>query len=134
MKTLITPLQVLRLAFGGGDYLPPDSVTEADITGAEQRHIVPVVGRALYEKLLEGSYAGFRDEYLAAPTALFTRLALQSRLDISTGQCGTTAPKTACGQPAGEHLFAHRDEFPEYDPENDTLRRCTTDGGFVQIH
>ena len=35
---------------------------------------------------------------------------------------------------AGEHLFAHRDEFPEYDPENDTLRRCTTDGGFVQIH
>ena len=156
MKTLITPLQVLRLAFGGGDYLPPDSVTEADIAGAEQRHIVPVVGRALYEKLLEGSYAGFRDEYLAAPTAFFTRLALQSRLDISTGQCGTTAPKTACGQPAGEaalralrrslrtqartllrrageHLFAHRDEFPEYDPENDTLRRCTTDGGFVQI-
>ena len=102
MKTLITPLQVLRLAFGGGDYLPPDSVTEADIAGAEQRHIVPVVGRALYEKLLEGSYAGFRDEYLAAPTALFTRLALQSRLDISTGQCGTTAPKTACGQPAGD--------------------------------
>ena len=102
MKTLITPLQVLRLAFGGGDYLPPDSVTEADIAGAEQRHIIPVVGRSLYEKLLEGSYAGFRDEYLAAPTALFTRLALQSRLDISTGQCGTTAPKTACGQPAGE--------------------------------
>ena len=155
MKTLITPLQVLRLAFSGGDYLPPDSVTEADIAGAEQRHIVPVVGRALYEKLLEGSYAGFRDEYLAAPTALFTRLALQSRLDISTGQCGTTAPKTACGQPAGEaalralrrslrtqartllrraaeHGETHAAEFPEYDPHKNILNRCTTDGNFVQ--
>ncbi len=156
MKTLITPLQVLRLAFGDGEQLPPETIAEADIAGAEQRHIVPVVGRALYEKLLAGSYPDFRTEYLAAPTALFTRLALQSRLDVSTGQCGTTAPKTACGQPAGEaalralrrslraqartllrrageHLFAHRDEFPEYDPENDILNRCTTDGGFVQV-
>lgn len=156
MKTLITPLQVLRLAFGGGECLSPESVTEADIAGVERHRIVPVIGQALYEKLLKGSYAGFRDEYLAAPTALFTRLAVQARLDVSTGQCGTTAPKTVCGQPAGEaalsalrqglraqartllrrageHLFAHRDEFPEYDPENDILRRCTTDGGFVQI-
>ena len=34
---------------------------------------------------------------------------------------------------AAEHLRAHRDEFPEYDPENDIFNRCTTDGGFVQI-
>ncbi len=156
MKTLITPLQVLRLAFGGGEHLPPETVTEADIAGAERHRIVPVIGQTLYEKLLEGSYPEFRDEYLAAPAALFTRLAVQPRLDVRTGQCGTTAPRTACGQPAGEatlralrrslrtqaramlrrageHLFAHRDEFPEYDPENDILRRCTTDGGFVQI-
>ena len=66
------------------------------------------------------------------------------------------APKSAYAQPAGdtarrhlrrallaqarmllhraaEHLRAHRDEFPEYDPENDIFNRCTTDGGFVQI-
>ena len=76
--------------------------------------------------------------------------------DVRTGQCGTTAPKSAYAQPAGdtarrhlrrallaqarmllhraaEHLRAHRDEFPEYDPENDIFNRCTTDGGFVQI-
>ena len=50
MNTLVTPLQVLKLAFGEGEYLPPEIIAEADIAGAEQRHIVPVVGRALYEK------------------------------------------------------------------------------------
>lgn len=156
MKTLISPLQVLKIAFGEGDYLPPESIPEADIAAAEQRYIVPVIGRALYEKLLDGSYADLRTAYLAAPAALFTRAAIQPRLDIRTGQCGTTAPKTVTGQPAGEaalrrqqralraqartllrraaeHLRAHRDEFPEYDPRNDVLNRCTTDGGFVQI-
>lgn len=44
MKTLITPLQVLRLAFGEGEYLPPESVTEADIAAAERRYLVPVIG------------------------------------------------------------------------------------------
>lgn len=156
MKTLITPLQVLKLAFGEGEYLPPETVAEADIAAAEQRYIVPVIGRAFYEKLLEGFYPEFRTAYLEAPAALFTRVVLQPRLDIRTGQCGTAAPKTACGQPAAEtalrallralraqartllrraaeHLRAHRDEFPEYDPENDILKRCTTDGGFVQV-
>ena len=156
MNTLVTPLQVLKLAFGEGEYLPPEIIAEADIAGAEQRHIVPVVGRALYEKLLAGSYPDFRTEYLASPAALFTRAVLQPRLDVRTGQCGTTAPKSAYAQPAGdtarrhlrrallaqartllhraaEHLRAHRDEFPEYDPENDLFKRCTTDGGFVQI-
>ena len=152
MNTLVTPLQVLKLAFGEGEYLPPEIIAEADIAGAEQRHIVPVVGRALYEKLLAGSYPDFRTEYLASPAALFTRAVLQPRLDVRTGQCGTTAPKSAYAQPAGdtarrhlrrallaqartllhraaEHLRAHRDEFPEYDPENDIFNRCTTDGG-----
>ena len=95
MNTLVTPLQVLKLAFGEGEYLPPEIIAEADIAGAEQRHIVPVVGRALYEKLLAGSYPDFRTEYLASPAALFTRAVLQPRLDVRTGQCGTTAPKSA---------------------------------------
>lgn len=155
MNTLVTPLQVLKLAFGEGEYLPPEIIAEADIAGAEQRHIVPVVGRALYEKLLAGSYPDFRTEYLASPAALFTRAVLQPRLDVRTGQCGTVAPKSAAYQPAGtqalrelqrslrrqartllrraaEHLETHAVEFPEYDPHENILNRCTTDGNFVQ--
>lgn len=156
MNTLVTPLQVLKLAFAEGDYLPAKTVTETDIAAAEQRYIVPVIGPALYERLLAGQYADLRAEYLAAPAALFTRVSLQPRLDIRTGQCGTTAPKSDSGQPAGDnarrellrtlrtqaramlrraslHLRSHRSEFPEYDPVRDILNRCSTDGGFVQI-
>ena len=156
MNTLISTSHLLQFAFGNGEYLPPDTFSEADITAAEERYLVPVIGPALYEKLLAGEYAELRDNYLARPLALFTRLALQPRLDIRTGQCGTTAPKSSWGEPADEealrrqcralrsqartllrravaYLETHPGKFPEYLPEKNILNRCTTDGGFVQI-
>ena len=155
MNTLITPAQAVALAFTDGEYLAPEAIGEGDIAAAEQRYIVPVIGRAFHEKLLAGLHAGFTAEYLAAPVALFTRIAVQPRLDIRTGQCGTTAPKSAYAQPAGdtarrcrqrallaqartllrraaEHLEAHAAEFPEYDSDNNILKRCTTDGNLIQ--
>lgn len=156
MKTLITPAQVIALAFADGEYLPPQSVTEADIAAAEQRHLAPIVGTALYEKLLLGGYAAFAEEYLAPAIALCTRLSIQPRLDIRTGGCGTVAPRSSAYQPASEatlarlqkslrtqaqtllrrasdHLDAHSDEFPEYNPRANILKRCSTDGNLVQI-
>ena len=120
MNTLVTPLQVLKLAFGEGEYLPPEIIAEADIAGAEQRHIVPVVGRALYEKLLAGSYPDFRTEPAGDTARRHLRRALLAQARMLLHR-------------AAEHLRAHRDEFPEYDPENDIFNRCTTNGGFVQI-
>ena len=143
MNTLITPAQAVALAFTDGEYLAPEAIGEGDIAAAEQRYIVPVIGRALHETLL------------AAPVALFTRIAVQPRLDIRTGQCGTVAPKSGSYQPAdaqslcelqrslrrqartllrraAEHLEAHAAEFPEYDPDNNILKRCTIDGNLIQ--
>ena len=156
MNTLISTAQLLQYAFSGGEYLPPENFSEADIAAAEERYLVPVIGPALHERLLAGDYADLRDNYLARPLAFFTRLLIQPRLDIRTGQCGTSAPKGSWGQPAdeealrrqcralraqartllrraAEYLETHRDEFPEYRPEANILKHCTTDGGFVQI-
>ena len=99
MNTLITPAQAVASAFTDGEYLAPEAIGEGDIAAAEQRYIVPVIGRAFHEKLLAGLHAGFTAEYLAAPVALFTRIAVQPRLDIRTGQCGTVAPKSGSYQP-----------------------------------
>ncbi|WP_307756658.1 hypothetical protein [uncultured Alistipes sp.] len=155
MNTLITPAQVVALAFADGEYLAPETVSESDIAAAEQRYVVPVIGRALYEKLLAGTHADFAAEYLAAPLALFTRIAIQPRLDVRTGPCGTVAPHSAVYEPAGtqalrelqrslrrqarallrraaSHLEAYATDFPEYDPRNNILNRCQTDGSFVQ--
>ena len=54
MKTLITPEQVVALAYADGEYLPPEQITGADIAAAEERRIVPVVGRGLYGRLQIG--------------------------------------------------------------------------------
>ena len=144
MNTLISPAQAVRLAFGDGEWLPPEALTEADIAAAEERHIVPVIGRALHERLLEGQYPDFVTSHLAACTAL------------RTGQSGTTAPRTDYGSApdttarralrrsllaqartllrrAAGYLADHRDTIPEYDPDSDILNRCTTDGNLVQI-
>ena len=129
MNTLITPAQAVASAFTDGEYLAPEAIGESDIAAAEQRYIVPVIGRAFHEKLL----------------------------DIRTGQCGTVAPKSGSYQPAdaqslrelqrslrrqartllrraAEHLEAHAAEFPGYDPDNNILKRCTTDGNLIQTH
>lgn len=157
MKTLITPEEVIALAFADGEYLAPETIGEGEIAAAEQRYIVPVIGSALHEKLTVGSYPDFTKEYLAVAAALFTRISIQPRLDIRTGQCGTIAPKSAAYQPAdaesrralhrtlrkqartllrraSEYLETHVEQFPEYAPETNILKRCTIDGSFVQVH
>lgn len=156
MKTLIATHRAQELAFAKGEYLPPETLAPGDVAAAEQRHILPVVGRALYEKMLDGAYGDFVEEYLEVPVALFARLAVQSGLDVRTGRRGTTVPKSSCSQPAdtaalrrlrnslrsrartlvrraSEYLAAHRDDFPEYDPAQDVCNRCMTDGNLVQI-
>ena len=115
---------------------------------------MPVIGRELYDAMLDGDHAALRDDFLAAPAALFTRAALQPRLDIRTDRSGTAAPKTAYGQPAGsealrdlrtqllqeartllrrasDYLRAHAEKFPLYDPDNDILARRTIAGGIL---
>ncbi len=156
MKTLITPAQVLATAFGDGETLPPSTVAAADIAAAEARWIVPAIGRRLYEKLLIGGYSDFRSEYLAAPTAFYTRALLQPRLDVRTDRNGTMTPESAYGKPADEearrklrrHLLlqartlldravAYLDErpalFPEYEPGANPAARGSVCGGIVLL-
>ncbi|MCM1151260.1 MAG: hypothetical protein NC209_06490 [Alistipes sp.] len=150
MKTLITPLQALRLAFGDSEILPPETISEADILAAEERWIVPALGRKLHDKLLAEGYPELRTEYLAAPVALFTRALIQPRLNIRTDRSGTLAPKSSYGEPADdealerlrrqllrqartlltratEYLNACKTFFPEYEP----AARCSIDGGIL---
>ena len=150
MKTLITPLQALKLAFGADEILPPETIAEADIAAAEERWIVPAIGRRLHDKLLADAYPELRTDYLAVPVALYTRALVQPRLNIRTDRSGTVAPKSSYAQPADdealrrlrrqlllqartllaratEYLDAHTAFFPEYEP----AARCSIGGGLI---
>ena len=156
MNTLITPAQVVRLAFAPDDLLPPDAIAEADIAAAEARYLLPVLGQQLHERLLTDNDRSFVDHYLAAPLALFVRLLVQPRLDVRTGRTGTAAPKSDAAAPApadarravGEALRsearallrravarieAYPATFPEYRPDRNVLHRCSLHGKLVQV-
>lgn len=156
MKTLITPHEVHRHAFAGGEPLAHDAVGEADIAAAESAFLRPIVGAELHDALLAGRYPEFVADYLTTALALATRTLIQPRLDLRTTQLGTLSPKADNGSPAevpllerlranlrreamlllrraSNYLDDHAANFPEYDPHENILHRCMTDGGFVQI-
>ncbi len=154
MKTLMTPEQVVALAFPEGSYLPPDAIAAADIAAVESRALRPVTGDALYEALLAGEYPTLCEEYVQPALAYAVRLAVQPALDLCTGSAGTVAPNPSWGDPAGtkqllaarrslrnralslmqrlsDHLASHPAHYPEYRAADDVLQRAMLAGGVV---
>ena len=48
MQTLITPTVVVARAFADGEYIAPETVSEAAIVAAQETYLRPVTGDALY--------------------------------------------------------------------------------------
>ena len=156
MKNLITNEQVILLAFGDGEYLSPEVILDSDIAAAAFRYIVPVVGEELYQAMLDGSYEVLRNDFVAPALAMAVRGAIQPSINVRTSQLGLqissslradSSTKTAMQtlqkslrlrrstllKRLSHHLREHASEFPEYNPSNDILQKCSIDGGFVQM-
>ena len=156
MKTLITPSQVLALAFNGGEYLSQSAISEADIIAATARYLQPVMGQELLEALQDEEYEQLLVQYVAPALAFAVRNLIQPSLTLRTGDSGVTAPKTGASAVAekhaliemmhsiksrmreliarlSDHLNSHADSYPEYNPMSNILNRCSIDGGLVQI-
>ena len=154
-NAIITPAEVLRLAFPDGGYVSSDAVGETDIAAAVERWVVPVAGRGVCAAVAAGSYPDLK-ELVAAAAAAATRLEIQPRLNVCTGQGGLTQVSNVYAEAAAEsarielmrslrfevrvslrrlteYLNENAASVPEYDPRRNVLNRCSTDGGFVQI-
>ena len=154
MQTLIDTKEAIALAFADTGYFDPSGLSTAEIAAAEARYVLPVTGRPLYERMLDGGYSALREEYAAPAAAYAVRLLVQPMRDIHAGEGGTTGPYSGNYRPAGtqqlaearralrtkaravlgrlsDHLAAHADDYPEYDPRSDAMRRISTEGGLV---
>ncbi len=157
MNTLITPLQTIALAFNDGEYVAPSTVSDSDIAAAMHRYVEPVIGRRLAEALAEGRYEALKEEYVAPALAMSVRTLIQRSLNVRTGQAGLSIPtgrgsdtalksasdelqrslrhrRRALLRRLSDYLAAHAEEFPEYRPEEDAMKKCSIDGGFVQVY
>lgn len=153
---IITPAEVVELAFSDGGYIAPATIAEEDISTAIERWIKPIVGEAVLEKVEQGGYAELCQEVLKPAIAFCTRQVVQPRLNALTSQLGLAASvgsgvKAADESLRGEYmravkvrartalksmsdyLEAHAAQIKEYDSKENILNRCSCDGGFVQI-
>lgn len=157
MRDIITTAEVLSLAFGDGAYIAPELITPTDIETATHRWVTPVVGQSLIDAVKDGRYATFAEEYLKPTVALFVRYTVQPRLNASTSQMGLGVQVSSSRKAADEaarrelmqsllaearaalkrmsqYLEENSQQMAEYNPSKNILKRCSIDGGFVQIH
>ena len=149
MSTLINVEDVMRLAFTAEEGCRGHVVSELDIYVAECRYLVPVIGRALYNKLLEGEYGELLEGYVAPALAAWVRYIVEPFLAArcwdghlpATGASLVEIGRVVmqCRKRIAEaltrRLVRHLDEveYVEYNIEDSSLNRCSIDGGIVQI-
>ncbi|MDE5707276.1 MAG: hypothetical protein K2H69_03775 [Alistipes sp.] len=155
-NTLITPAEVIDLAFADAGYLPPDSIGAADIAAAETRTLLPVTGQSLWQSLLEGKYPALRRDYVLPAAAAAVRLGMQPMLDLRCGAggaalCALPGERAADEQTLlrsrkaqrsrlaallrrlSDHLDACADRYPEYDARDNVLHRVSVCGGLLLL-
>lgn len=92
MKTLITPSEVISLAFGSPNTLSESAVPSYAILSAEESFLLPVLGREFYERLREERNNTDEQrliaDYLAQPLALYVASRLLPTLALQVGSAG----------------------------------------------
>lgn len=154
MELLITPAGVAEAAFLAPDFLAPEAIPESTILAAQQRFICPVLGGALCDAMAGGAYPEFLDGFVRPALALYVKMSMLPSLAVQTGAAGVVEvnpPGLARARDtrlnaavrrlrddaralmlrAVEHLEASPDDYPEYDPARNVLRRCSIAGGMV---
>ena len=150
---LISPAEVLALAFSSTEYQREELVGPSAIEAAQIKLLEPVFG-SLYSVLHEERYANFVDEYIKPPLACYVRYLLLAECSAHAGAIGviqaqTTYAKTAPKEiltllrkqardnadvllkKAVNHVEAHPELFPEYDPRQNVGKRVLFKGGFI---
>lgn len=146
MTTILTPTDVYNLAFSVEECYNSSAVKEADIAIAESRYLLPVVGEALYTKLVNGGYYDLRVGYVAPMLSAWIRYMVEPLL---AERCGLSHSATAVDKQVlirlkmmameqsrrlSNYLDQHSDEYPEYNPIDNPLNHCSIDGNIVQIY
>ena len=147
MDTLIKSDDVLSLAYTADGRVTNLKITKVDIAAAEGQFLLPIIGEELYKSLMQGNYPTLLQEYVAPQVAAWTRYIVEP---IMVERCGYESSAAYnevrkviyrrlrgiarnLSRQLSNYLNAHCDEFPEYNPADNSLNHCSIDGDVVQI-
>lgn len=161
MKTLVTPSEVIAIAFGATNTLEESAVPQHAILAAQECFLLPVLGEELHNSLsqsqVEPTLATFAEEYLKEPLALFVAARLLPTLAVKVGTAGvvrlagssfeSVEPQTlhraslrlaadanTLLDRATRYLEEHPELFEGYNPHNNIRQRASLKGGvFVEV-
>ena len=151
--TLITPAEVLALAFPPTECQREELVGTAVIEAARIRWLEPVLG-PLCTVLEEERYRNFTDEYIKPALAYYVRYLVLAECSAHVATFGVVQGHTAYAKTAPQetlallrkqarsladtllnkavaHVEDHPEQFPEYDPEQNVGKRVLFKGGFI---
>ncbi|MBO5806560.1 MAG: hypothetical protein J6R10_06845 [Tidjanibacter sp.] len=162
MKLLITPAEVMKIAFGTTHTLHDEAIPAHTILAAQRRLIRPIVGAELYDQLALSDeawpehIASFVGDYLKTPLALYVASLLLPTIAAQVGSMGVVrlsgsgmepvekqtlrrvcrrlrADANALMDVATDYLAEHRDLFPLYNPNDDVRQRVNMAGSLLIV-
>ncbi len=152
MKSLVSPEEVVSVAFAADYEVTSSNITTLDVLATESRFLLPLLGTALYDKLLGGGYPELLSDYVVPQVAAWTRYAVEpllaerfdfdrskdySEADYSMNrqllmQLRSTAQ--AMSRRLTDYLNANAESIPEYDADANPLNHCIMYGDVVQVY
>lgn len=147
MDTLIKPDDVLSLAYTADSGVTNIKILKMDIAAVEGKFLLPIIGERLYNSLAEGNYPALLRDYVAPMVAAWTRYISEPMMVERCAYESSTAYNEVrkvilrrlrgiarnFSRQLSNYLNAHCEEFPEYNPADNTLNHCSIDGDIVQV-
>ena len=152
MKLIISPKEVVDIAFQDSPNITEIRISETDIIAAQTKFIKPVLGK-LYEGLQNGQYPELMP-FIKAALANFVKLSIIPKLSVSLGNIGIVQPKADMFASANQetlitlknaaktnaynmmklainHIETNPELYPKYSPNDNILNRVSIASGFV---
>lgn len=152
---LITPDEVIELAFSPHDRIDPAIITDTRIETAQLKFVEPVLGK-LYPALIDGAYGEFCREFIKPATAYFVKYHIFLHLSVRIGNDGIIRLRPADSTPADAseiarlrresretaclllqkaigHLIENAEMFPEFAAESGERPRAKINHGGIVI-
>ena len=150
---LVTPDEVVELAFSPHDQIDPAIITDTRIETAQLKFLAPAFGE-FYNALLDGLYDEFCREFIKPVAAYFVKYHIFLHLSVRIGNDGIIRLNPIEAAPASTseigrlrresretaylllgkafaYLQEHAGDFPELKPEAVKQRRPRVNGGIV---
>lgn len=151
---LITPDEVIELAFSTHDQIDSDVITDSRIEAAQLKFIAPALHK-LYPPLIAGVYDDFLREYIKPALAYFIKYNIFLCLSVRIGNDGIIRVRPTDSTPvdsseigrlrrecretaelflkkALDYLKKNAGKFPEFQPDNGKeKKRIKMNGGLI---